>query len=104
MSASLFNQATKFISIKEYVYFKLFGQYIVDHSIASSTGMMNLEELAWDQQALELAGITEDHLSRIVPTTHIMEGLKSEYAATMGLSTSTPFVLGAPTASCRTSA
>ena len=61
----------KFISIKEYVYFKLFGQYIVDHSIASSTGMMNLEELAWDQQALELAGITEDHLSRIVPTTHI---------------------------------
>ncbi|MGO4791586.1 gluconokinase [Paenibacillus sp. 2KB_20] len=92
---SIFHQTAKFISIKEYVYFKLFGQYIVDHSIASSTGMMNLEALAWDQQALELAGITEDHLSTIVPTTHIIEGLKSEYAAAMGLSTSTPFVLGA---------
>ena len=92
---SLFNQAAKFISIKEYVYFKLFGKYIVDHSIASSTGLMNLNTLAWDKEALAVAGITEDRLSELVPTTHIMTGLHPGYAEAMGLSPSTPFVLGA---------
>ena len=31
----LFERTAKFISIKEYLFFRLFGQYIVDHSIAS---------------------------------------------------------------------
>ena len=99
---SLFSQAAKFISIKEYVYFKLFGQYVVDHSIASSTGMMNLEALAWDPQALELAGITEDHLSTIVPTTHIMEGLKASMPQPWGSPLPLRSCSALPTEFCRT--
>lgn len=93
--ASIFNQAQKFISIKEYIYYQLFQQYVVDHSIASATGLLNLNSLNWDEEALNIAGITEDHLSSLVPTTHIMNGLDPRYAAAMGLSPSTPFVLGA---------
>lgn len=93
--ASIFNQAKKFISIKEYIYYQLFQQYVVDHSIASATGLLNLNSLNWDEEALKIAGITEDHLSSLVPTTHIMNGLDQRYAAAMGLSPSTPFVLGA---------
>lgn len=92
---SLFNNTAKFISIKEYVYFQLFHQYVVDHSIASSTGLLNLNTLTWDEEALKIAGIQEDRLSTLVPTTHIMTGLDRSYAAAMGLSPSTPFVLGA---------
>src|SRR5699024_8521499 len=51
-------RAAKFIGIKEYVFFKLFGEYVVDHSIASATGLFNLEKLDWDRGALELAGIS----------------------------------------------
>lgn len=92
---SIFKQAAKFVSIKEYVYYQLFHQYVVDHSIASSTGLLNLNSLNWDEEALKIAGITEEHLSTLVPTTHIMNGLDKGYAAAMGLSPSTPFVLGA---------
>lgn len=92
---SLFNKAAKFISIKEYVYNQLFHQYVVDHSIASSTGLLNLNTLTWDEEALKIAGIDEGRLSTLVPTTHIMTGLDEDYAAAMGLSPSTPFVLGA---------
>ncbi|WP_106770060.1 gluconokinase [Paenibacillus faecalis] len=92
---SVFHQSAKFISIKEYVFFKLFHQYVVDHSIASATGLLNLSTLNWDEEALKIAGITKDHLSTLVPTTHIMTGLDTDYAAAMGLSPSTPFVLGA---------
>jgi gluconokinase len=88
-------KAAKFIGIKEYVFFKLFGEYIVDHSIASATGLFNLEQLDWDQGALELAGVTPDELSRPVPTTHQMTGVASEYAAFMGIPEQLPFIVGA---------
>lgn len=54
----LFAKTYKFISIKEYVVAKLFGEYVVDYSIASATGMLNLEKLDWDEEALQLAGIS----------------------------------------------
>lgn len=91
----IFNNTGKFISIKEYVWFKLFGKYVVDYSIASCTGLMNLEKLDWDQEALQIAGITPDQLSNLVPTTYVTNGLLQEYAEQMGLSSSTPFVIGA---------
>lgn len=91
----LFKQTAKFISIKEYIWFKLFGQYLVDLSIASCTGLLNLKQQAWDEEALSLAGITAAHLSEIVSTTHISRGMEPSYAEKMGLLTSTPFVIGA---------
>jgi gluconokinase len=91
----IFNKAWKFISIKEYVLAKLLGDYVIDYSIASSTGLMNLEKLDWDEEALQLAGITRDRLSTLVPTTYKMQGLKEAYAREMGLAPSTPFIVGA---------
>ncbi|MDT0124958.1 gluconokinase [Paenibacillus sp. RRE4] len=91
----LFERAVKFISIKEYLFLRLFGQYVVDHSIASCTGLLNLEQLDWDEEALDIAGITPNHLSKLVPTTYTIEGLHVEWAEKMSLSPSTPFVIGA---------
>lgn len=91
----LCKRAAKFISIKEYVFFKLFGKYEVDYSIASATGMFNLEALDWDAEALEVAGVTRDKLSVPVSTTHSMQGMSFEYASKMGLLPETPFFLGA---------
>ncbi|MFD2923710.1 gluconokinase [Halobacillus naozhouensis] len=91
----VFTQAAKFISIKEYVFYRLFDQYVVDHSIASATGLFNLKALDWDQEALALAEITPDHLSSLVPTTYSLTGLKEEYQQILGLSEQTPFIIGA---------
>ncbi|WP_254434116.1 gluconokinase [Halobacillus sp. Marseille-Q1614] len=91
----IFNKAAKFISIKEYVFHKLFGDYIVDHSIASATGLFNLKGLAWDEEALQVAGITEEQLSTLVPTTHYVTGMKKEYEQFLGLAEKTPFIVGA---------
>ncbi|MBD3919468.1 gluconokinase [Paenibacillus sp. PR3] len=93
--SDLFEKAYKFISIKEYVFAKLFNEYVIDHSIASATGMMNLEKLDWDEEALSLAGVTSEKLSKLVPTTHTLSGMSAVYAEEMGLAPSTPFVIGA---------
>ncbi|ASN06136.1 gluconokinase [Virgibacillus necropolis] len=92
---AIFEKATKFISIKEYVFYKLFGKYVIDYSIASATGLFNLQSLDWDTEALQLAGITPQHLSEIVPTTYKMTGIKEEYQSYMGIDRNVPFVIGA---------
>ncbi|MDQ0111675.1 gluconokinase [Paenibacillus harenae] len=91
----LFDSTYKFISIKEYVFLKLFGEYVVDHSIASATGMFNLELLQWDLEALRVAGVQADRLSTPVPTTYKLEGLNDGYAQRMNLLPTTPFIVGA---------
>lgn len=90
-----FFYAAKFISIKEYVLHKLFGVYVVDHSIASATGLFDIRKLDWDDQALRVAGIVRGQLSEPVPVTHMLRGLQADVAAMLGLAANTPFVVGA---------
>lgn len=91
----IFDQAAKFISIKEYIVYQLFRRYVVDYSIASATGLFNLKQLTWDQEALAVAGVRVDQLSEPVPTTYILQGLNLRDAEAMGLAAETPFVIGA---------
>lgn len=48
----LFNKTYKFIGIKEYVFHKLFGNFFIDYSVASATGLFNLHTLTWDEKAV----------------------------------------------------
>ena len=90
----IFKNTNKFISIKEYVFFKLFGTYVVDYSIASSTGLFDIYELKWNKNSLKVAGISEDKLSTPVSPTKIFKGMDKKYAALMGINIETPFVIG----------
>ncbi|MFO1146705.1 MAG: FGGY family carbohydrate kinase [Rhodospirillales bacterium] len=91
----VFREAVRFVGIKEYIFYRLFGRWLVDYSIASATGLFNLQKLDWDEGALAVAGITSDHLSKPVPPPHHVEGLAAATAADLGLPPGIPFVLGA---------
>jgi gluconokinase len=68
----IFQKARRFCGIKEYVMYQLTGQWICDHSIASATGLMRLDTLEWDEEALQLAGIDPERLPRLVaPQFHL---------------------------------
>ncbi|MDQ0229148.1 gluconokinase [Metabacillus malikii] len=89
------NKVKKYIGIKEYIFFKFFDEYVVDHSLASAMGMMNLETLQWDEEALQIAGITTDKLSKLVPTTELFSNCQPKLARQIGIHPDTPFVIGA---------
>jgi gluconokinase len=92
---ALFSGTYKFISIKEYIFYRLFNIYVIDHSIASATGMFNLKDLQWDEEALRVAGVSAEQLSQPVSTTYSVSGMDETYAGEMNLLSSTPFVVGA---------
>lgn len=91
----LFNKAVRFIGIKEYIFYRLFKEYVVDYSIASATGLFNMYSMDWDVEALQTAGITRNKLSRIVPTTEVFRGMDSSLAERMNIDKDTPIVIGA---------
>ncbi|GGE03977.1 gluconate kinase [Marinithermofilum abyssi] len=91
----VFSKSAKFISIKEYLFHRLFNRYVIDYSIASATGLFNLEALDWDSEALSIAGVHQEQLSVPVPTTYTLEGMDPQWAKKMGLSPETPWVIGA---------
>ena len=90
----VFARTHKFISIKEYIFFRLFGKYLVDYSIASATGLFNILTLQWNELSLEVAGITEVHLSAPVPVTHMETTLTHEWQEAWALQR-IPFIIGA---------
>jgi gluconokinase len=90
----LFARAFKFVSIKEYVIFHLFGQWVVDVSVASASGMLSLNTGDWDEGALRLAGVETSRLSQPVPCTYTLRGLRSDFAERMGIDPATPFAIG----------
>ena len=74
----IFQKTFKFISIKEYIFYRLTGKYIVDEGIASSTGLYDIYNHCWFDEALEIAGIDNSRLSEVVPATHIEKDLLPE--------------------------
>ncbi|MBS4218686.1 gluconokinase [Bacillus sp. FJAT-49711] len=90
-----YKKADYFMSVKEYLLFRWFGERVVDYSMASATGLFNPKTLEWDGTAMEVAAVDENQLSKVVPPTYILNGVDEVVADEMGLSQEIPFVIGA---------
>jgi gluconokinase len=89
----IFGRAAKFISLKEYIWWRLFGKYQVDYSIASATGLFDIYHFTWYRESLELAGIREEMLSEPVPAVHQELALSPDHRLP-GLPGGLPFIIG----------
>jgi len=69
--------------------------HLIDLSCASATGGYDIHARRWDDEALAIAGVRIDQLPEVVPTTHLLPGLRREVAAATGLPVDTPVVIGA---------
>jgi gluconokinase len=96
----LFTAAHKFISIKEYIWFRLFNIFQVDYAIASATGLFDIIQLTWNPEACALAGISKDKLSDPVNTTYQRADLNSKLATALNINANTPFIIGASDGCC----
>lgn len=63
----LCKRVRRWVGIKELILHRLTGEWMIDRSCASGTGLMSLRQLDWDPEALELAGVDAQQLAPIVP-------------------------------------
>jgi len=91
----IFQKTYKFITIKEYILYRLYGVFAVDFTLASCQGYYNIHSQSWDEHILrDILGITRDRLSEVVECTHIFRGFKQEYESILGISRETPLIIG----------
>jgi gluconokinase len=90
----LFVQADKFISIKEYIWYQLFREFQIDHSLASGTGLFDIKKRTWYKKSLELAGINKDQLSKPLPASYIRSGLSGAISSRLNIDPGIPFCIG----------
>ena len=83
------------VGIKELVLLRMCGALVVDLSVASATGLLDIHRLRWDPEALGIAGLDPEQLSRLVPTATVLPRLTNEAARAVGLPVATPVVVGA---------
>jgi gluconokinase len=86
----LFARVARWVGIKELLVHRLTGEWLIDASCASGTGLMNSEHLQWDEEALEVAGVRGEQLCPIVAATHQLPLSCGE----LGLARGTPVVVG----------
>jgi gluconokinase len=89
-----FLKTYKFLTLKSYIIHQLTGEYIVDYSLASATGLLNIHTLQWEPAALEYAGITSDKLPALTSVFYTPGKLKKEYQTSLGLAAGTRIMIG----------
>lgn len=88
-------QATvKWADIKSYVLKKLTGDWLLDYSVASATGLFNSEKLCWDEEILAYLELPALKLPAVYDTTNAVK-LQPSVCRQLGLSAHTSVILGA---------
>ena len=81
----LFKKTAYFVGIKDYIFYRLFGELISDYGTASGTGYFDIHEFQWAEEVLDYLGIRTEQLPQVFPSTYQVTGLPSKTAAERGL-------------------
>ncbi len=81
-------------SLKDYIFEKMTGEWVVDKSSASASGLYNAHKMDWDEEILNYAGITREQLPPVVSTTY-QSKLTDSAAQRLNLPENLPVVIGA---------
>ncbi len=91
---STFKQASKFIQLKTYIIQQLTGEYLIDYSLASATGLLNIHSIQWESAAMSFAGIDKNMLAELVPVFASAGKLKKAYQNSLGIGADTKIIVG----------
>jgi len=86
----------KFLQAKDYIVFKLTGEFVTDYTDASlGYGLLNIEGKKYSKKMLNLLNIDEEKLPRPVPSTYIVGRLTKGAAEVLKLKVDIPVIAGA---------
>jgi xylulokinase len=90
----IYRQAKHVLLPKDYVRFRLTGQYAMDKADGSGTVLFDLQKRAWSQEVLELLGIDPAWMPPTYEGPQVTGTITPEAATATGLRAGTPVVAG----------
>ena len=93
--AELLNSARYLLQTQDYLIYRLSGQAVQDHSIASSSLLCYLEKRAYWREMLDMIGVDENKLCGIIAPGEVAGKLTVPAAETLGIKSGIPVVAAA---------
>lgn len=90
----IYDQTYKTLNAKDFIVFRLTGNFYTEPSDGNSNGCFDLNTLQWSEEILKYAGVDPDKLPELRPSTFVAGGVTEEAAKATGLAVGTPVVLG----------
>lgn len=76
----LFKAVARWVSVGEYIYFHLFGEWRVSYSVAAWSGLLNRHDLIWDEEWLSRLPVRAEQLSPLGDLSSPCQGLQEAWA------------------------
>ncbi len=90
----VYENTYKTLNAKDFIVFRLTGQFYTEPSDATSNDCFDLKAGKWSERILEIAGIDGDKFPEVRPSTFVAGGVTEQAAQQCGLAVGTPVVLG----------
>ncbi len=90
----IFNKIAKVLLPKDYIRYKLTGEFFSDVSDASGTSLLNVGERNWSDEILEALGWNKDWLPEVTESTEMSANISGVAAEATGLPLGTPVAAG----------
>ena len=97
---SLYDSAERVLNAKDYIIYRLTGNYVTDYSDASGTNLFDLNNMRWSGDIIRELGIGISLMPELHASTDIAGALTDEAAKACGLLPGTPVVVGGGDGSC----
>jgi xylulokinase len=98
-----FNKAYKYVDHEDY-FLRAFGMkdYLTDSSSASRFGFYDIDNNKWSQKLLDIVGVPEEKLAKVVEPGTVVGKVTKEVAAQTDLVEGTPICMGGMDCTCST--
>ncbi len=91
---AVFNAASRFLCMADFLFTRMGLPPTMDHSLASRTMLQDIRARAWDPELLRLAGLDAGRLSATVPSGTLLGEIAPQVAAELGLAPGAVAVTG----------
>lgn len=98
--SSLFSAAQRWLSINDYILYRLSGELVCDYSIASRTMAFDIHTLRWSDEILSAAQLPHSMFPQAVPGATMIGTLRPEITAALGLREAPAVVTGGHDHAC----
>ena len=88
----IYKNTAKMLGIHDYAVFTLCGRFTTDHSLASSTNLLNLHTCKWDQELIDIFSVDRSHLCDLIPPGTICGNTTPVLSHLTGLPTGVPVI------------
>ena len=98
--SDVYKRVHKMLLAKDYIIYKLTGNYVTDYSDASGTNLFDLNKKDWDEKILRELGIPRSMLPEPHPSSDIAGRINAAASLETGLLEGTPVIIGGGDGSC----